>query len=193
MSRPQPENLCWLDLETTGLDPFEDAVLELGMVITTPGLTEVARKAWVFEFDIVKVLDQDPASIHERVLNMHHENDLWEECSVAKGSCFDLQHEFIAFLEQHKAVGGPLCGSTVSFDRSFLKIEAPKFEKCFNHRHIDASSLLEFSRFHNKYRPRPDGGHRVLADIENSICTWVDYFNSFRHWNPLDVVLGCAE
>jgi oligoribonuclease (3'-5' exoribonuclease) len=30
------KNLCWLDLETTGLAEDTDAILELGIVITDP-------------------------------------------------------------------------------------------------------------------------------------------------------------
>ena len=44
--------LCWLDLESTGLDPKLERILEIGFIITDDLLArEIARASWVIPFD----------------------------------------------------------------------------------------------------------------------------------------------
>ena len=42
---PAPTPLCfvWLDLEMTGLDPDESAIIEIGVILTGPDLVPVAE------------------------------------------------------------------------------------------------------------------------------------------------------
>lgn len=74
----------------------------------------------------------------------------------------------------------PLAGSTVSFDRSWLREHFPELERLFSHRSIDVSSLTELAKrwAPEVYKGRPGAGlsqddkpHRALADARESINT----------------------
>ena len=38
-----PNNLCWLDMEMTGLDPERERIIEVAMIITDPDLNVLAQ------------------------------------------------------------------------------------------------------------------------------------------------------
>lgn len=170
-------NLVWVDDETTGLDPNVCELLEIGVIITTPGLKELARVNYVFHFDVTTQVDH----IDEYVLNMHEGNGLWAECLESKIDPQDIEQDLIDLCTRHNALKGPMCGSTVSFDRRFNELELSRFTKeVFNHRHIDVSSYSEFAKMHGISRPYTPGGHRALSDLETSIHTLADYWNAMR-------------
>ena len=76
------ENLCWLDLETTGTDPLSDAILEIGVTITTKRLMHVASfQRVVRPSRNTRITEIDPF-----VWDMHNENDLWRESLRSKVS-----------------------------------------------------------------------------------------------------------
>jgi oligoribonuclease len=67
----------------------------------------------------------------------------------------------------------PLAGSTIPFDRRWLRQHLTRFEGLFSHRSIDVSSITELARRWAPiaYELRPRGGelHRALSDIRGSI------------------------
>lgn len=71
----------------------------------------------------------------------------------------------------------PLAGSTIGFDRAFMKRFLPKTERFFHYRSIDISSVKELAKRWNKlvYDLRPtvadeDKAHRALPDLHGSIA-----------------------
>lgn len=75
----------------------------------------------------------------------------------------------------------PLAGSTVGFDRRWLRHQMPKLEALFSHRSVDVSSVVELAKrwAPTVYEARPkakDGAaHRALADVRESIA-YLRYF-----------------
>lgn len=68
----------------------------------------------------------------------------------------------------------PLAGSTVGFDRRWLKFHVPMLEALFSYRSIDVSSITELAkRFAPQVygaRPKAANAHRALADVRESIA-----------------------
>lgn len=82
----------------------------------------------------------------------------------------------------------PLAGSTVSFDRRWLREKMPAVERLFSYRSIDVSCLTELALrwsppVHNE-RPKQDAGvaHRALTDALQSAET-LRYYRDSISWS----------
>ncbi len=68
----------------------------------------------------------------------------------------------------------PVAGSTVGFDRRFLREHMPKLEALFHYRSVDVSSITELARrwAPEVYAGRPKAGkaHRALDDVRESVA-----------------------
>jgi oligoribonuclease len=190
--------LAWIDLETTGLKPEECEILEVGLLVTDNDLNEVHAQSWVlpYEYDTDKALTISPI-----VQEMHTKNELWKECAeLSERHASDPAHyradcgrneivsKILATLRRFTAAkDGPICGSTVAFDRRFLEVHMPLVAAHFSHRNLDVSVLAEIAKLWApevyEKRPKP-GGHRALPDIRASV-------EGMRYWRAnLAAVLG---
>lgn len=160
-------NLAWLDLETTGLDPERGHILEVAIVITTPELDEVAACAWLPR--VSHELAQ--AACDPIVLNMHLESGLWHERETrpTHGSG-ELQAQALSFIRAHGAEGSPMCGSTIGFDRSWLRLHMRGLHDAFHYRNLDVSSFKIWFELQGRKLPKANA-HRALDDVRESIET----------------------
>ncbi len=170
----------WLDLETTGLDPAKDSIVEVGCLLTDPQLmpaiADDGRPLVPFE-EIVW-----PGSLaYERILAdpiveaMHRSSGLL--CALAElGADADARYRSIAYTESRliywlnaaKATHGEvvLAGSGVSrFDRRFIDRDMPKLASWLRYWSIDVDVLRRTRQAWGL--AEPDAGerpHRALAD-----------------------------
>ncbi len=167
---PQDQNnLAWIDLEMTGLDPENDRVIEVAIVITDSQLVTVAEAP-------VLVLHQ-PAEILDGMDNWnkstHARSGLIEKIKVSTLKEAEVEERMLAFLAQHvPARISPMCGNSICQDRRFLVRWMPKFEAYFHYRNLDVSTLKELVK---RWKPElakglvKHGKHEALADIYESI------------------------
>lgn len=165
--------LLWIDLETTGLDPQKDAILEVALLVTDNELNEVHAESHVLPFDLATA-----GAVNSYVVEMHGNNGLWDACLAAKQDRRDPADTYCSVLESMRryteSKTTPICGSTIAFDRAFLRQHAPFVEAHFSHRNLDVSVLGEVAaRWAPEVwskRPRPgDDAHRALPDIRGSV------------------------
>ena len=71
------DTLLWIDVETTGLDPDSDALLEIGMLYTDGGLHPIDAP-----LDLVLRWDGTPDDF---IKGMHGPNGLLAECRTLHG------------------------------------------------------------------------------------------------------------
>ena len=167
------EMLCWIDLETTGLDPNDDFILECGIILTEMDLTEIARCSWVFPFPI-----DEKENYVQVVQDMHTKNGLWQECDeryADKWLSEIIWHNVVDWLAAYSE-GAKLypAGSSVHFDTTFLQLDATGghhlYEQLY-HRHFDVSSIKMLAQVAGgKYDKGPEDPHRALADLDNDIA-----------------------
>lgn len=166
--------LYWIDIETTGLDPERDVILEIGCTVTDDHLNVVAT--------MPDMLVSTPASRLERmdtfVQDMHERSGLSGELRAGGGNHINLVAQRVrAFIvsvpDPNKRV---LAGSSVHFDRTFLKKHMPKVDELFIHRHADCSALREYAmRWMPEVQQRADTmlhparAHRPALDLIDSI------------------------
>lgn len=177
VQRSPERTFVFVDTETTGLDPTAGALLEIGFIITDSNLTELARKNWVFSVDRAAV--EDAFTIDQVVQDMHVKSGLWTACAGVHGhSRASLDGAIVAWLREHGIVeddSHPLFGSTVAFDRSWMKVHLPKTEAVFGYRNPDFSTFKELLK---RWKvedlgvgPEPTKReiHRALPDLEDTI------------------------
>lgn len=164
--------LLWLDLETTGLDPDADMVLEVALVITDDNLTHLG-----VEYQAVVKQDMDAvmARMDDYVRDMHTRNGLLAE--VPKGEdplqvAADInaicnRNRLYKYQDRFPAL---LAGASVHFDRSFIKRFAPDVHRQLHHRHFDVSTLRHAFGMARRRMPWPNNdNHRAMGDVRDSI------------------------
>jgi oligoribonuclease len=165
------EPLVWIDCEMTGLDPEQDALVELAIVVTDSQLT-------MLDDGIDIVIATDPAKLatmDDVVRDMHTQSGLLVALESATTTVEEAEQLALDYVrrfvpERRKA---PLCGNSIATDRSFLARYLPKLDDHLHYRMVDVSSIKELSRrwYPRVYfnSPPKTGGHRALADIVDSI------------------------
>jgi len=163
-----PNNLIWIDMEMTGLQPDADRVIEIAMLVTDPQLNVLATGP-------VLVVHQ-PDEVLEAM-------DSWNKSTHAKSGLIDrvrasnlseaaAERIALDFLAAHvPASSSPMCGNSICQDRRFLARWLPRLEAYFHYRNLDVSTLKELVK---RWKPElkgftKEGKHEALADILESI------------------------
>ena len=172
------DNLVWLDLEMTGLDPEKERIIEIATLITDSQLNILAEGPNLIITQQTSLLDQ----MDEWNQNQHGSSGLID--AVKKSSITEQMAEIETLDFVSKYVGpnqSPMCGNTVSHDRRFLAKDMPRLESYFNYRHIDVSSFKEAAvRWMNEAQVyEKEGSHRALGDIKESVAELKFYKNLF--------------
>ena len=175
----------WVDIESTGLDEESGYLLEVGCIITDDSLNVLETLALV-------VQPEDPAHAWEAandfVREMHTENGLWDAIRNGDGLPLpQVEQRMLDVVMTYTAdEKHPLCGSTIGFDRRWLRLHMPRLEAAFHYRNIDVSTLREVSRRFWPNSALPDKSskkHRALSDLEASINELKHYLNLWG-WTP---------
>jgi len=146
---------AFTDLETTGLEPDESYILEVGWVLTDEDL-DVLLPGRSFLVDHGERRAEVYAAIESNpfILNMHTENGLYEALQAEDAALWSLDEIRDAYIQDIKTVVGPydtvhLAGYSVDFDRRWLKYQ-PEWRNLFtskdfgvqiHHRVLDLSSF----------------------------------------------------
>ena len=162
------DNLIWIDLEMTGLDPDKEKIIEIATLITDSNLNVISEGPNLIISQPKEVLDE----MDDWNQNKHGSTGLIDE--VMKSDITEQVAEIETLEFVSKYVGekaSPMCGNTVSHDRRFLSKYMPRLEAYFNYRHIDVSSFKEVAvRWMNEAQTyEKKGSHRALGDIKESV------------------------
>ncbi len=163
------ENLIWIDLELTGLDPDSDLIIEVATVITDKNLNVLA------EGPVIAVHQSDAAlaAMDEWNQKHHGESGLIERVKQSSFSTAEAEAQTLAFVKQWlPAKTSPICGNSIGQDRRFLYRHMPELEGFFHYRNLDVSTVKELAA---RWAPQLKDGftkkaaHRALDDIIESI------------------------
>jgi len=163
------DNLIWIDLEMTGLNPDTDSIIEIATVVTDRNLQILAEgPQFAIRHEEARLLAMDDWNRHQ-----HTKSGLWERVLESGTDHAHAEAETIAFLEHWVPAGkSPMCGNSICQDRRFLYRQMPALERFFHYRNLDVSTLKELAR---RWAPAvakgfsKDSAHTALSDIHDSI------------------------
>jgi len=165
-----PNNLIWIDLEMTGLDPEYDEILEIATVITDKDLDIVAEGPQIAIFQVQSRLDLMDDWNQEH----HSSSGLLSRVRASRQDTEAAERETLAFLQQHLPPRtSPMCGNSICQDRRFLARLMPALEAFFHYRNLDVSTVKELA---NRWAPEMAKGffkeskHLALDDVRDSIA-----------------------
>ena len=183
--------LTWVDLETTGLDPEVDDILEIGMVLTDQNYTILAEESVVISIGIDRLKYQFQRC-EEVVCDMHIYNGLWHEVSEAEDDINVVMSKLYGMMQLWYPNGEKpaMCGNSLTHDRIFLRKYMPALDGLFHYRNYDMSSVREFMRdqfpeteAHEPPRNSSNRKHRVIDDIHDSILL-AKYYSRCIYLDP---------
>jgi oligoribonuclease len=163
-----PNNLIWIDMEMTGLQPDADRIIEIAMLVTDPQLNVVATGPVLVVHQPDEVLD----AMDTWNKSTHAKTGLVERVRASTLSESDVERQALEFLAAHvPASVSPMCGNSICQDRRFLARWMPRLEAHFHDRNLDVSTLKELAR---RWKPElkafsKESRHEALADILESI------------------------
>jgi oligoribonuclease len=172
---PNADNLIWIDLEMTGLNPDQDRILEIATIMTDKDLNVLG------EGPVLAVHQSDEllGGMDSWNTRQHGQSGLAERCRRSTITEQEAEAATLQFLAQHVPAGAsPMCGNSICQDRRFLYRWMPALERFFHYRNLDVSTLKELAR---RWAPSVVQGyskqntHLALDDVRDSI-------NELRHY-----------
>ncbi len=162
-------NLIWIDLEMTGLDPDNDLIIEIATVVTDADLNILAEGP-VYA---IKQPDSALAGMDEWNTRQHGKSGLTQRVKNSEISAEQAEVDTLEFLQDWVPAGkSPMCGNSICQDRRFMVRGMPKLERYFHYRNLDVSTVKELAR---RWRPevaegvKKNGSHLAMDDIKDSI------------------------
>ena len=174
-----PDNLIWIDLEMTGLDPDNDVIIEIATIVTDAELNVLAEGPSL----AVKQPDALLDGMDEWNTRQHGQSGPTQRVRDSQISAAEAERQTIDFLAEWVPAGkSPMCGNSICQDRRFLYRGMPALEKYFHYRNLDVSTLKELA---SRWAPEVKNGfkkqssHLAMDDIRDSIAELQHYREHF--------------
>lgn len=162
-------NLIWIDLEMTGLEPRHHKIIEIATLVTDAELNVIAEGPVM----AIAVGETELAKMDSWCVQHHGQSGLTERVRASQVRVEQAEQQTLDFLAQYVSKGkSPMCGNSICQDRRFLVEEMPQLEAFFHYRNLDVSTLKELAK---RWAPsvyashKKQGAHLAMADILESI------------------------
>lgn len=193
--------LAWFDCETTGLKPHDGSLLEVACLITDDDLQPLDAGVTILVQPLMSTLER----MDKVVVDMHTQSGLLMliENKTNVFRRYEAEEILRRYLDGHTAKSDgthekiPLAGSSIHFDRAWLKVHMEDLEERFSYRNIDVSTVKELCK---RWAPRVYEmrrqslpAHRAMLDVVASIdeLRWYrEHFLRVDPWMPLVPAIG---
>jgi oligoribonuclease len=179
---PNPDNILWLDFETTGLMNDPNTVpLEGAAIITDGDLNELA----VFDGMVIHATEEELSHMDDFVLDMHTKTGLLEKVRASTVTRDEFDAALASFAAPYfptkgeilsdgsKYRGTVIGGNSVKLDFDVIDKFFPRTRKNMDYRVIDISGVGELLRRwaydYWKAMPPKLSDHTALTDIRAGV------------------------
>ncbi len=173
------DNLIWIDLEMTGLNPDADVILEIATIVTDKHLEVLAEGPVI----AIHQADRLLGGMDDWNKKQHGGSGLLARVRTSMTGVAAAEHATLGFLDTWVEAGrSPMCGNGICQDRRFLARTMPRLEKFFHYRNLDVSTLKELAL---RWAPQVAQGvkksstHLALDDVRESIAELRHYREHF--------------
>lgn len=165
------DRLVWVDCEMTGLELGSDLLIEVAALVTDNELNVLGEGIDV----VIGATHEQLANMLPVVRDMHASSGLTQEVLASTVTLQEAEQQVLAYVREHvpEPRKAPLCGNSIATDRGFLTRDMAELDNWLHYRMVDVSSIKELARrwYPRAYyaAPKKGGGHRALADIQESV------------------------
>lgn len=186
-------NICWADVETTGLDSHKDSLLEIAVLVTDRDLNILDEEGF---HATVKYRPTEVAYLMSNAVPlvqiMHHETGLWGRLSDDDAlSLPEIDFELSIYLARFgDAKTMPLAGSSVALDQNFINANLPRVANFLDYHLRDVSSVAGMVYdWYDFPRSQKASDHTAMVDIRESIKE-LKHYREVAFKSPADLETG---
>ena len=164
------KKIFWVDLEMTGLDPYEAVIIEFAGIVTDLELREIA--------DYQAVVFQPPEELNkmnEWNVTTHGASGLLDLIPNGKPLA-QVEQEIISFIANQFGDEKPvIAGNSIHQDRKFIDRYMKDLADHLHYRMIDVSAFKQVFKHLYGVDVVKKNPHRALDDIKSSISELKEY------------------
>lgn len=174
--------LLAFDLETTGLNPLWDNILEVGWCVID---AQFDNPLTLVREELVTTTPADLSKMNEVVCAMHEKSGLTNALVTKHTKVIeDIEDEILSDIEHNVADDEEvyLFGASPQFDHQFVEVWMPRLHKRLHYRHYDVSTLKAFfASIGTEIEGQNDAPeHRAGADVMREL-ELADSFRQLAH------------
>ncbi len=175
MSLQSVNNLVWVDLEMTGLDPDKESIIEVATLITDGDLNILEEGPCLAIHQNDEILDR----MDEWNKSHHSSSGLLQRVKDSKVMMANAEKITLDFISKYcPEKTSPLCGNSIGHDRRFIANYMKKLSSYLHYRSIDVTSIKELvNRWYpdGPKPPRKSEAHLASIDIRESLEELIFY------------------